>query len=210
MLKTVILTLAALVALSSNAEAQQRPKATGMHKDCNVLWPCSAPSASTPEQVRWNRGMYIQRQIGWGGPKAPIRPSKAHSKAAKAPSSPRHAAVTPSFGAPSPSLGYSIARPARYIGGRLVCALNVGAALAERGIKGTGSALALSYDGWGYASSPVPGAVAVTDRRGGGHVAIVSRVEGGRVFVWNATGSRTGWREIEYTHRRARYRVASQ
>lgn len=114
-----------------------------------------------------------------------------------------------SFGVPVPDLAYSIARPARYIAGRLICAINVGAALAERGIKGTGSALAHSYDLWGVrVSRPVPGAVAVTDRRGGGHVAIVSRVEGSRVFVWNPSARGRGWQEVEYTNRRARYRVA--
>src|SRR5712664_1377082 len=39
--------------------------------------------------------------------------------------------ITPSYGAPSPSFGYSIGRPVRYIAGRLICALNVNAALAE-------------------------------------------------------------------------------
>lgn len=120
--------------------------------------------------------------------------------------------ITPepqSFGVPSPDLGYSIARPARYITGRLICAINVGAALAERGIKGTGSALAHSYDRWGVrVAQPVPGAVAVTDRRGGGHVAIISRVQGARVWAWNPSTGGRGWREVEYTHRRARYRVA--
>jgi hypothetical protein len=115
-----------------------------------------------------------------------------------------------SFGIQSPDVGYSIARPARYIAGRLICAVNVGAALAERGIKGTGSALARSYDGWGFrVAQPVPGAVAVTDRRGGGHVAIVSRLEGSRVFVWNPSARGRGWREVEYTNRHARYRVAA-
>jgi hypothetical protein len=74
-----------------------------------------------------------------------------------------------------------IARPGRYVAGRLICAIDVGSALAECGIKGTGSALALSYLKWGQASGPVPGAVAVSSRRGGGHMAIVSRVEVGQV-----------------------------
>lgn len=214
MLRTFI-AAAVLCALTANAEARQRQKATGLHPECNVTMPCAAPSASTPQQARVTRGRYIARQLGWGGPVpvSKVRPSVA--KVVRAPR-PSGATLAPkprqsvSYGAPSPSIGYSIARPARFIAGRLVCAVNVGAALAERGIKGTGSALARSYDGWGRSSGPVPGAVAVTDRRGGGHVAIVSRVEGGRVFVWNATGGRKGWREIEYTNRRARYRVASQ
>jgi hypothetical protein len=122
----------------------------------------------------------------------------------------------PTFGAPSPSLEYvmrtgaeRVARPVRYIAGRLICAINVNAALAERGIKGTGSALARSFDGWGTrVAQPVPGAVAVTDRRGGGHVGIISRVEGSRVWAWNPSPRGRGWQEIEYTNRRARYRVA--
>lgn len=99
-------------------------------------------------------------------------------------------------------------RPSRFIAGRLVCAVNVGAALAERGIKGTGSALALSYLHWGRsAGGPVPGAVIVSSRRGGGHVAIVSRVVNGVVMAWNATGGQRGWREIPYRHAVLDYRV---
>lgn len=108
----------------------------------------------------------------------------------------------------APSVGYSIDRPMRYIAGRLVCALNVNAALAERGIRGTGSALALSFRTWGHsAGGPVPGAVIISARRGGGHVAIVSRVENGVVYAWNATGGQSGWREIPYRHRVIDYRV---
>lgn len=111
---------------------------------------------------------------------------------------------------PDLDIAAAFARPSRYVAGRLICAVNVGVALAERGIRGTGSALAHSYDRWGVrAAYPVPGAVAVTDRRGGGHVAIVSRVEGDRVFVWNPSSRGRGWREVEYTGRHARYRVAS-
>jgi hypothetical protein len=100
-----------------------------------------------------------------------------------------------------------VARPSRYVTGRLRCAVNVGAALAERGIQGTGSALALSYLKWGRASEPVPGAVAVSARRGGGHVAIVSRVEGDQVFVWNPSPRGRGWQEVAYRHRAISYRV---
>ena len=100
-----------------------------------------------------------------------------------------------------------VARPGRYIAGRLICAVNVGSALAERGIKGTGSVLALSYLRWGRASAPVPGAVAVSSRRGGGHVAIVSRVEAGQVYVWNPSPRGRGWQEVAYRHRAISYRV---
>lgn len=100
-------------------------------------------------------------------------------------------------------------KPSTYISGRLICARNVNAALEARGIKGTGSNFAKSFDAWGRASGPTVGAVAVTDRRGGGHVAIVSRVEDNRVWVWNPSPRGRGWQEMEYTNRRARYRVAS-
>jgi hypothetical protein len=100
-----------------------------------------------------------------------------------------------------------IARPGRYIAGRLICAVNVGAALAERGIAGTGSALALSYLSWGRASGPVPGAVVVSARLGGGHVAIISRVENGQIYVWNPSPRGRGWQEVAYRHRAISYRV---
>jgi hypothetical protein len=116
-------------------------------------------------------------------------------------------ATVSSFGVPSPDLAYSIARPARYIAGRLICAVNVNSALAERGIKGTGSAAAKSFLHWGRPSAPVPGAVAVSSRRGGGHVAIVSRVEGGRIYVWNPSPRGRGWQEQAYRYRAISFRV---
>jgi hypothetical protein len=50
-------------------------------------------------------------------------------------------------------------------------------------------------------------AVAVSGRRGGGHVAIVSRVEGGRVYVWNPSPRGRGWQEVAYRHRAISYRL---
>jgi hypothetical protein len=102
----------------------------------------------------------------------------------------------------------NMAKPARYIAGRLVCAVNVNAELARRGIRGTGSALAKSFLRWGRPSRPVAGAVAVYGRKGGGHVAIVSRVVGGRVYVWNPSSRAHRWREVEYRRRAIAYRVA--
>lgn len=110
---------------------------------------------------------------------------------------------------PATDLG-SIARPVRYIAGRLICAINVNSALAERGIIGTGSARAKSFLTWGMASAPVPGAVAVSSRgRRGGHVAIVSRVERGRVYVWNPSPRGRGWQEQAYRYRAISFRVPS-
>lgn len=163
--------------------------AAGLHPRCNIDWPCGpeifakiakkSPRNEAREVARADRF----RNVDFGSPMYPPETARSWLN--------------------------GLAKPTRYISGRLICAINVNAALAERGIRGTGSALARSFDRWGIRSPvAVVGAVAVTDRRGGGHVAIVSRVEGGRVFVWNPSPRGRGWREVEYTNRRARYRVA--
>lgn len=109
---------------------------------------------------------------------------------------------------PAPRVA-SIAGLPRFVFGRLICAVNVNRALAARGIRGTGSALAKSFLRWGRASGPVPGAVAVYNRgrsSRSGHVAIVSRIVDGKVYVWNP--GRHGWREIVYRRRAIAYRVS--
>jgi hypothetical protein len=63
---------------------------------------------------------------------------------------------------PSAAFEGGCLRPARRIAGRPICAISVGGGLAERGIEGTGSAMAHSYDRWGRVAQPVPGAVALT------------------------------------------------
>lgn len=98
---------------------------------------------------------------------------------------------------------------ANFIRGRLICAANVGAELARRGIKGTGSRLAMSYRTWGKASGPVPGAVAVFRRRGGGHVAIVHSVQpNGQVIYLNPSSRRQAWVIGPYRRQPIAYRVA--
>jgi hypothetical protein len=144
------------------------------------------------------------------GPVAPprVRPGTTYRQSRWAHARARQARQVASYTVTSGSWQVEVARPSRFIAGRLVCAVNVGVALAERGIRGTGSALALSYLHWGRsAGGPVPGAVIVSSRRGGGHVAIVSRVENGVVYAWNATGGQRGWREIPYRHSVIDYRV---
>jgi len=100
--------------------------------------------------------------------------------------------------------------PARFIAGRLICAVNVNAALAARGIQGTGSRLAKSFLQWGRPSGPAPGAVAVYNRGRNprsGHVAIVDAVlPDGRVVVWNP--SPRGWVRHVYGRQPIAYRVA--
>jgi hypothetical protein len=203
---------AALLCASFIAPAEagqhQRRAAAQLDPGCNVLWPCLPMAGQIPVSNNFLTGvrsisvtMRKERRTKSGGASP-----RARSRVVMPPAS--------TFGAPSPSLEYTmrtgaerVARPARYIAGPLICAINVGSALAERGIKGTGSALALSYLKWGRASDPVPGAVAVSGRRGGGHVAIVSRVEGNQVYVWNPSPRGRGWREAAYRHRAISFRV---
>ena len=102
-----------------------------------------------------------------------------------------------------------VVAPARFIHGRLVCAVNVGMALAARGIRGTGSRLAKSYLHWGHASGPVPGAVAVFNRRGGGHVAIVHHVRpDGTVIYLNPSSRRQAWQVGPYSRKPIAFRMA--
>ena len=105
------------------------------------------------------------------------------------------------------SLPAEARKPGKFIKGRLVCAINVNAELARRGIRGTGTARARDFLRWGHSSRPVPGAVAVYARGRGGHVAIVSRVERGRVYVWNPSTRCQCWREGVYHKRAIGYRV---
>jgi len=102
-----------------------------------------------------------------------------------------------------------LAAPHRLVAGRLVCAINVNLALAERGISGTGSALAKSFLRWGRASAPVPGAVAVFSRGNpralSGHVALVAAVSSGNVLLWNPTPH--GWRLMPVRRRAIAYRL---
>lgn len=97
-----------------------------------------------------------------------------------------------------------------FIRGRLICAVNVGAELAARGIRGTGSAKASSYLRWGHESGPVPGAVAVF--KGGGrrdHVALVHSVQpNGQVIYLNPSSRRQAWQVGPYSRRPIAYRIA--
>lgn len=103
----------------------------------------------------------------------------------------------------------AIKKPATYIAGRLICALNVNAALAEHGISGPGGADSKAFRTWGRPSSPKPLAVAFNYRRGGGHVSIVSHVdEQGRVWVWNPSPRGRGW-QLRINRYASTYRAAS-
>lgn len=205
----IILAAALLCVFSINADARVRHRSAACVETGTVMAPVCGMGRQ--DHVGGANEMVSSRGFLTG-----VRSIKITMHRDRAVVSRRRATERPvsAVGAPSPSLEYTmatgadrIARPMRYIAGRLICAINVNAALAERGIRGTGSALAKSFLGWGVASGPVPGAVAVSSRRGGGHVAIVSRVEGGQVYVWNPSPRGRGWQEVAYRHHAISFRV---
>ncbi len=195
-MKTII-ALFLLILSTSMVEARQRQTASGRAVECNVTMPCDfsydAPRRAAAHRERTQRVVVVRQA------------KHASRQVVQMPAERR---LAPAAASLTPEPAYTLSRPGRYVAGRLICAVNVGIALAERGIKGTGSALAMSYLKWGRsAGGPVPGAVIVSSRRGGGHVAIVSRVVNGVVYAWNATGGQSGWREIPYRHHVIDYRV---
>jgi hypothetical protein len=125
---------------------------------------CLAAPAQAEASYRFAGDRYA-----WGGMGPDVvkairkqRHEKAKGKAKRSYRAPAHRApITLAHG-----LGREVTRafgqPA-FVRGRLICAVNVGRALA-RGIRGTGSALARSYLHWGRSSGPTPGAVAVFSR----------------------------------------------
>jgi hypothetical protein len=110
-------------------------------------------------------------------------------------------------------IGAAFGVPHRFVRGRLICAANVNAALAERGIRGTGSRLAKSFLHWGRSSRPVPGAIAVFNRGRNprsGHVAIVHSVKpNGTVIYLNPSASRQRWVVGPYRRKPISYRIAA-
>lgn len=155
--------------------------------------------------------------VAWGGMAPDVVKAVRASRKAKAKGHAKRSHRAPAQRAPL-SLAHGVRREVArafgqpsFVRGRLVCAVNVGRALAARGIKGTGSALAMSYRTWGHASAPVPGAVAVFSRgRKGGHVAIVHSVRpDGTVIYLNPSSRRQAWVVGPYRKRPIAYRVAS-
>lgn len=186
MLKT-ILAVAALLCLSLPAEARPRHHSVGVNK-----------------MVCVETGTVLHPVCGMGIASAkPIVSSREARRRARGQA--LYNAMP--FGIPT----RSAEEGARFIRGRLVCAVNVGAELARRGVRGTGSALAKSYLSWGRASRPVPGAVAVFNRgKRGGHVAIVDHVRpDGTVIYLNPSSRRQAWQVGPYRKRPIAYRVAS-
>jgi hypothetical protein len=103
-----------------------------------------------------------------------------------------------------------VSQGSRFIRGRLICAANINAELASRGIRGTGSRLAKSFLSWGRPSGPQPGAVAIFNRRGGGHVAIVEGIESdGTIIYKNPSSRRQAWQIGPYYKKPIAFRVAT-
>jgi hypothetical protein len=110
------------------------------------------------------------------------------------------------FGTVAPRAGAAAA----FIRGRLICARNINAELAARGIRGTGSAMAKSFLHWGRPSSGQVGDVAVFNRRGGGHVAIVAGFgpNGERLYL-NPSARRQAWQVGPYHRQPIAFRSPS-
>jgi hypothetical protein len=161
---TRLLAAALLCALfATPAEAEHLRKSTCIETGALMTPLCGTPGSSSGIWQTSNDRRVTSIRVTMHRER---RPKEITHKANRPDKSAAASKEISSFGIQSPDVGYSIARPARYIAGRLICAVNVGAALAERGIKGTGSALARSYDGWGFrVAQPVPGAVAVGHRQ---------------------------------------------
>lgn len=155
----------------------------GLHPRCNIDWPCISTGKANHVDVERK---HDARRIARGQRLEQAMPFGM-------------AMTDPTPGA-----------AARFIRGRLVCALNIGAELARRGIRGTGSAQAKSYLHWGRPSGPQPGAVAVFSRgRRGGHVAIVHSIRpDGTVIYLNPSSRRQAWQVGPYNRWPIAFRVA--
>lgn len=180
-LGTLALAFAFVYSLFFSTPMDAKTLRGGLHPDCNITMPCIGPAASVKPTSRREA-----RRIARGQRLEQAMPFGS-------------AITDPTPGAAT-----------RFIRGRLVCARNVGAELARRGIRGTGSALAKSYLHWGRPSGPQPGAVAVFSRgRRGGHVAIVQSVRpDGTVIYLNPSSRRQTWQVGPYNRRPIAFRVA--
>lgn len=175
MKRIIALSAVTLVLAATPAHARSKHRAPRLSPECNVTMPCEAPSYATPRARRASRGQQLERAMPFG--RAVVSPRSLLSGIADSP-------------------------PVRFIRGRLVCARNVNAALAARGIRGTGSAAARSFLQWGSSSrhSPRQGDIAVFSRgRHGGHVAIVAgRNARGQLVYWNPSSRGQRWRLTTY------------
>ena len=120
---------------------------------------------------RWDAGVAQMRARGLAGAKASL---------ASGTSGEGTAAMSAGFGSSN-----VVAEARRYLGGNptgrgsLWCARFMNMVLQHTGYRGTGSDMARSFASYGHRiSGPQVGAIAVMGRRGGGHVGVVSGIDG--------------------------------
>jgi uncharacterized protein (TIGR02594 family) len=120
--------------------------------------------------ARWDAGVARMRARGLAGANASLASSAA----------PGDMATSGGFGSSS-----VVAEARRYIGGNptgrgsLWCARFMNMVLQHAGYRGTGSDMARSFASYGQrVSGPQVGAIAVMGRGGGGHVGVVSGIDG--------------------------------
>lgn len=164
-----------------------------------ALLPCAAKAAEPQDQFRFGPGTQWYQPYGNG---KRVKVEQTHQRAA------RH--IRRGVERVTETVTAAIAQPSRYISGRLICALNVNSALAERGIKGPGGASSIAFRSWGSRTHhPKPGDVAFNWRSGGGHVSMVAKVDAdGTVWVWNPSPKGRGW-QLRRNPYRSEYRTAA-
>lgn len=177
--------------------------AAKLHPRCNIDWPCQV-FGSKEISLRANKNGHKSSFLA--SEEITPRVTKRQAREARRIARGQRLEQAMPFGkalAPGESA-------ASFIRGRLVCARNIGAELARRGLQGTGSALAKSYLSWGRPSGPVRGAIAVFSRgKRGGHVAIVDSVRpDGTVIYLNPSSRRQAWQVGPYNRRPIAFRVA--
>lgn len=85
----------------------------------------------------------------------------------------------------------------------LWCADAINTWLKRVGLKGTGSALAISFKQWGRPAKASAGVVGLMPRRGGsGHVVVLARVRGKLVDTYSPNGGRNKVRYATYPLKR--------
>jgi len=185
-MRIAIVAMLALVCAASNAEARQRHR----HHAVQCV----------------ETGTVLQPVCGMGGHLNFEASSKTSRREAKRLARGQELYDAMPFGTAAPRAGAA----SQFIRGRLICARNINAELAARGIRGTGSAMAKSFLYWGRPSSGQVGDVAVFNRRGGGHVAIVAGFgpNGERLHL-NPSSRRQAWQIGPYHRQPIAFRSPS-
>jgi uncharacterized protein (TIGR02594 family) len=144
------------------------------------------------EASRWERGVAQMQAGGFADTNASFSPNASADP---------NSTLTPTGGAMASSFGSSnvVAEARRYLGGNptgrgsLWCARFMNLVLQHSGYRGTGSDMASSFAHYGQrVSGPQVGAIAVMERRGGGHVGIITGIDasGNPIMISGNNGNR--------------------